>query len=204
MTKVEWPMEPGEYTVCSETGSISVVTLADEFDLEKENLALYGKLRTENLGIERIIVNTITNPNIRYLIVCGREIRGHNSGQSITSLWQNGLDENKRIIGSKGALPFIQNLPRSFVDRFREQIELVNLIDTDDPKEINKKIRELAKKKIPAFEGEDLDFTSYGVKEEKVERKIVATGENSILVSGEYGIIIDPESGLIVVNDPAQ
>jgi len=36
--------------------------------------ALSGTLQTENIGIEKIVCNTVANPNIRYLIVCGKAI----------------------------------------------------------------------------------------------------------------------------------
>ena len=62
-------------------------------------------MHTENLGIERVIRNVLANPNIRILLLCGEDTRqliGHLPGQSLESLFANGLDEKKRIIGAKG------------------------------------------------------------------------------------------------------
>jgi tetrahydromethanopterin S-methyltransferase subunit A len=35
------------------------------------------------LGIEKLTANIISNPNIRYLIVTGMEVKGHITGQAI-------------------------------------------------------------------------------------------------------------------------
>ena len=38
--------------------------------------ALAGTLQTENVGLEKVICNVVSNPNIRFLIVCGPESPG--------------------------------------------------------------------------------------------------------------------------------
>jgi tetrahydromethanopterin S-methyltransferase subunit A len=43
-------------------------------DRVPDGLAIVGTLHTENLGIERIIRNTLANPNIRFLILCGQDM----------------------------------------------------------------------------------------------------------------------------------
>ncbi len=45
--------------------------------------SISGPLHTENLGIEKVIANVVSNPNIRFLVVCGAEVQGHITGQSI-------------------------------------------------------------------------------------------------------------------------
>jgi Tetrahydromethanopterin S-methyltransferase, subunit A len=35
--------------------------------------ALSGMLQTENVGMEKMIYNIVANPNIRYIVLCGRE-----------------------------------------------------------------------------------------------------------------------------------
>ncbi|MBN2517674.1 MAG: tetrahydromethanopterin S-methyltransferase subunit A [Candidatus Altiarchaeota archaeon] len=193
---MEWPIEPGEYEVCDPKKSIAVVTLADDIEVPRDKIAKFGKVRTENLGLERIIVNTISNPCIRYLVICGEEIKGHRSGASLVALWKNGLDKNRKIIGAPGALPVIQNLPRNFVDRFREQVEVVDLIGETDAKRIEKSINSLKKK--DAFKGEGLNFKDYAVKEEHIARELVPTGGNVVFVSQEYGVAVDVDSGLVI------
>jgi tetrahydromethanopterin S-methyltransferase subunit A len=95
--------------------------------------ALAGTLQTENIGIEKMICNLVANPNIRYLIVCGPESPGHLVGQSIKALSDGGVGEDSRIIASEALTPYLYNIPREMVDRFREQIKVVDLVDVGEP-----------------------------------------------------------------------
>jgi len=95
--------------------------------------ALSGTLQTENLGIEKVICNIVANPNIRYLIVSGPESPGHLVGETLLALVQNGIDPNKRIIGTKAPTPYLFNLPVEFVERFRQQVTILNLINEGSP-----------------------------------------------------------------------
>jgi len=141
----------GEFTVGNADSQIAIDTLSSKFDLPQEKVAIWGQHKTENLGIEKIIANVVSNPNIRYLILCGDEVRGHRSGQSIQALHANGIDENGRIIHARGAVPYIENVPPEAIARFREQVEIIDMIDITDRSEIMAKIDELAAKKKPAF-----------------------------------------------------
>jgi tetrahydromethanopterin S-methyltransferase subunit A len=141
MTLYPWR---GEFTVGSETSQIAVDTLASRLDFPKEKVAIWGQHKTENLGIEKIMANIVSNPKIRYLVICGEEVRGHRSGDSIIALHANGIDDNGRIIGAKGAVPYIENLPADAIARFREQVEIVDMIGTTSLDEIVAKIEELA------------------------------------------------------------
>lgn len=100
--------------------------------------ALSGTLQTENIGIEKIVCNIVANPNIRYLIVCGNEVEGHNSGTAIKALIENGIDERRTIIGSQAKTPYLFNIPLEAISRFRDQLTLVDLIGERDPEVIMK------------------------------------------------------------------
>jgi tetrahydromethanopterin S-methyltransferase subunit A len=91
--------------------------------------ALSGTLQTENVGLEKVICNVIANPNIRYIVVCGPESPGHLVGETINALYKNGLDENKRIIGTEAPAPFLFNIPKEWIDRFVKQTKLIDLIN---------------------------------------------------------------------------
>jgi len=95
--------------------------------------ALSGTLQTENIGIEKMICNIVANPNIRYLVVCGPESPGHLVGQTLKALAANGLGEDSRIIGAESLTPYLYNIPREAVERFRRQIRIVDLVDEGDP-----------------------------------------------------------------------
>jgi len=100
--------------------------------------ALSGTLQTENIGIEKIVCNIVANPNIRYLIVCGNEVEGHNTGSAIKALMENGIDERRTIIGSQAMTPYLFNIPLEAIYRFREQLTLIDLIGETDPEVIMK------------------------------------------------------------------
>jgi len=91
--------------------------------------ALSGTLQTENVGLEKVICNVIANLNIRYVIVCGPESPGHLVGETINALYKNGLDENKRIIGTEAPAPLLFNIPKEWVDRFVKQTKLIDLVN---------------------------------------------------------------------------
>ena len=140
----------GEFTPCSPKGSIAVVILNVEYT-PSNRVAIYGPLRTENIGIEKIVANIISNPNIRYLVICGEDIRGHRSGSSLVALNKNGIDENHRIIDAPGAIPYIENLNKEAIDRFQKQIEIVNLIGNTNKNDIDRTINEYLVKSTKSF-----------------------------------------------------
>jgi len=141
----------GKFERGDEKQAVAVVTLSETIDLPKDLVAVYGPMKTENLGVEKVIANIISNPNIRFVIVAGREVRGHRSGDSIVSLHKNGLDENNRVRGTKSAIPYIENLPSEAVARFRQQVEVVDLIDVEDTKQIIHTINDCLKKNPGSF-----------------------------------------------------
>ncbi len=135
-----WPPLPGDFRVVRYEAPVAVCTLnsadlADRLALASpEGLAIAGTLHTENLGIERVVRNTLANPSIRFLVVCGMDTRqsvGHLPGQSLCSLFMNGVDELLRIVGAAGKRPVLKNLARAEIDAFRRQVELVDLVDEE-------------------------------------------------------------------------
>lgn len=135
--RMGWPPLPGDYYVVRHQAPVAVCTLnSSELATEIRNLApaglsIVGTMHTENLGIERLIRNVIANPNLRFLILCGQDAQqqiGHLPGQSLVSLFANGIDERTRIIGARGKRPLLKNITREGVAAFRQSIEPVNLI----------------------------------------------------------------------------
>lgn len=140
----------GEFTSCNKNSCVAVVLLTIDYTPSKK-VAIYGSLKTENIGIEKIVANTISNPNIRYLIICGDDIRGHRSGSSLISLNKNGLNNQHRIIDAPGAIPYIENLNNEAIERFRKQIEVVDLIGIKDKNKIDAIIEEYINKSPHSF-----------------------------------------------------
>jgi len=144
----KWPVLSGKYEIGNKNANVALVTTSSKLNFPKDLFTLCGEMRTENLGIERVIINTISNCNIRYIIVCGKESKGHAAGQSLIAIHENGIDEKGRIIGSKGAIPFIENIPFKAVERFRNQVKkVINLIDETDTVKIIEKIKLLPRER---------------------------------------------------------
>ena len=153
----------GEFTVCSSNGCVAVVLLTINYT-PPNVVAIYGPLKTENIGIEKIVANVISNPRIRYLLLCGDDIRGHRSGSSLISLHKNGIDNQHRIIEAKGAIPYIENLKEKAIKRFRDQIEIIDLIGVKEKEQIDKIIHEYTNKSPTSF-GEP--YIAIRIKEQK-------------------------------------
>ena len=100
-----WPVISGDYIVGDPESPVAVTTLASHIEAELSGAAIAGPCKTENLGIEKVVANIISNPNIRFLILAGAEVQGHITGQSIQALYDNGADpDKKKIIGATGAI----------------------------------------------------------------------------------------------------
>jgi tetrahydromethanopterin S-methyltransferase subunit A len=135
-----WPPVRGEYVVGNPGAGVAVVTLASLLHIR--GAAIVGPCKTENLGVEKIVANIISNVNIRFLLICGAESKGHLPGDTLKALHKNGVDDQGRITGSRGAIPFIQNLPTEAIARFQEQVELVDRIGLEDEGSIELLVRE--------------------------------------------------------------
>ena len=131
----------GDYTVLRYSAPVAVCTLGDG-DLAASvaaragaEVAIVGTLTTENLGIERLVRNTITNPHLRFVIVCGPEVEqriGHHPGGSLLALAANGTDGRGRIVDAPGRRPRLRNLSPGEIAHFRAHVEIVDLIGTVD------------------------------------------------------------------------
>ena len=155
-----WPPLPGDYSVIRYSAPVAVCALNSEplarslAERKPDGLAIVGTLRTENLGIERVIKNTLANPHIRFLLLCGEDTQqavGHLPGQSFESLFRNGLDERGRIIGARGKRPALKNVSREEVRAFTEQVELVPMIGEENADTIAERIRGCAEKNPGAY-----------------------------------------------------
>jgi tetrahydromethanopterin S-methyltransferase subunit A len=148
-----WPTVKGDFHSGDPNSCVTVVTMGshlDEADICASGAALCGSCKTENLGLEKVIANVIANPNIRFVLACGTEVKGHLSGQSLEALHKGGVSGGK-IVGAEGAIPFIENLDDAAIKRFQEQIEYVNIMETEDLGKIKAKIAELTERDPGAF-----------------------------------------------------
>jgi len=137
-----YPPEEGRYVRGNDYSPVAVCVILDTFDFaippELNELvmvsvdlgaALSGMLQTENIGLEKMICNIVANPNIRYIVLCGRESAGHLPGESLLALKENGVTETKQIVGTRAPTPHLYNIPLELIERFNQQIvSVINLL----------------------------------------------------------------------------
>ena len=180
----EYPPEEGRYLRGNDYSPVAVVIIlihpAEEIPRGIEVLvktgvesgaALSGTLQTENIGLEKLICNIVANPNIRYLVLAGPESPGHFTGEALIALFKNGIDQKKRIIGTKSPAPYLFNIPAEDVERFREQVTLVNLLNEGDSDVIRQAVWSCYQEKPTQFRSYSLyDPGAYPAK--PISRKI--------------------------------
>ena len=100
------------------------------------------------------------------------------------SLHANGVKDN-RISGALGAIPYVENLNADAIARFQEQVQVVNLLDTEDMGAITSKVRELASKDPGAFDAEPLivEISEEGEEEEEGGAVRPVSGEIAVIRS---------------------
>jgi len=137
-----YPPEQGRYVRGNDYSPVAVCVILDTFDFSMPSelnelvmagidsgAALSGMLQTENIGLEKMVCNVVANPNIRYIVLCGRESPGHLPGESLLALKENGVTDTKQIIGSAAPTPYLHNIPLELIERFRNQIvSIVSLL----------------------------------------------------------------------------
>jgi len=138
---------PEEFYIGNYNSSICICTLSSIKLLKEiknskiiDNVAIVGRLFTENRGIDSIIKYINQNKKIKTIIVCGKDVWGHKSGHSLFELHKNGIDNNNRIINSTSPDPFL-TVSESEIKYFQKQITLVNLINETNIELINNKIQ---------------------------------------------------------------
>ena len=148
-----WPLVEGRYVLGNKKSPIAVCTNAtvEGIKIDMEKVAIIGKCVTENIGIEKIIQNIVSNPHIRYLVLCGKPSQGHFVAQGIESLIKNGVDQKKNIKGAKGNMPYLKNISGEVIERFRKQITPINLMGEIDSQRIEGVIDELLSKGVEGF-----------------------------------------------------
>jgi tetrahydromethanopterin S-methyltransferase subunit A len=173
-----YPPEEGRYVRGNDYSPVAVCVILDTFDFAipselnelvmaavDSGAALSGMLQTENIGLEKMVCNIVANPNIRYIVLCGRESAGHLPGESLLALKQNGVADTKQIIGTRALTPCLYNIPWELIERFRNQIvNVINLLcqpgerDTSVPG-LNPKVMEKAV--WSCYQEEPVVFMSY-------------------------------------------
>lgn len=175
-----WPVTSGDYSIGDQKSSVAVVTLASDYrSLNLKNYAICGTCFTENFGIEKVIVNVLSNRRISCLIVCGQE-SDHFAGQSLLALAENGVSTfggSKKIIGSEGVIPYLDEIPATAISRFIREIEVIDLIGTTEPAVIQQTIDSCSGKdrgEAPELSMPEIDEHSWKKYEHEVKQNVMS------------------------------
>jgi tetrahydromethanopterin S-methyltransferase subunit A len=172
-----WPLVKGDFISGDANSCVAVVTMGshlDEKGLCDAGAAMCGSCKTENLGLEKVIANIVSNPNIRFMLCCGTEVKGHLAGQTMIALHKGGVKEG-RVVGAEGAIPYIENLKDEAIKRFQEQVECVNIMESEDLNAIKAKMNELKGRDPGAFAADPMVVE---VKEAGGAVEVAAAGAN--------------------------
>lgn len=143
-----WPPLEGAYIVGDPAAPVAICVLTSAELLQPlaklPGVAIAGQLYTANRGIEHLIRNVTANPALRFLLLCGKESRLFQPGQSLRALLEYGVDEAGTIIDAPGYEPVLRNLSSRQIDLFRRQIELLDWSGERDLLVLAQRIRDLA------------------------------------------------------------
>jgi tetrahydromethanopterin S-methyltransferase subunit A len=156
-TAAPWPPHPGDFIVGNPEGAVAICTLSNR-DLPvrliaagEPAVAIAGRCDTENIGIEKVVLNLLANPRIRWLVICGTEAKGHRAGDAFLRLKERGVDADMRVLESASWRPILKNLTLLDVAQFRQQIEEVNLIGVTELQDILAAVRDCSHRPVEAF-----------------------------------------------------
>lgn len=135
----DFPPNSGSYELSDDPAS-PVVVICPRQDKSLQSHAVHfgacasGPCQTPSKGIELLITNTISNPNIRYIILAGKD-SGHLSGDVIRCLVEHGIDEKTRRVKKTRCptYPYLKNLPLEYIEIFRKQVKVIDLLGCEDP-----------------------------------------------------------------------
>jgi len=205
----KWPAVSGHFKVGSPTSPVAVCTLTSielVDPLSKLNhVAIAGSIYTPNLGIEKIILNITSNPNIRYILLCGKDSSVFHPGQALQSLFISGVNPEKRINNAIGHYPVLGNIKMEMIEAFIKQIELNDCTGETDVSVIQNKIEIMIKhQKTDNKERHLMQISTDSVSEMMSEKfaEIKPGGKRSPINDDKKGffiITIDQKSKNIIV-----
>lgn len=128
--KHEYYLGSGKAVAICTLSSIGLLEMISRSYL-MNNVLIAGRLLSENKGIDAMIAFTIKHPELKHILICGKEVKGHRAGQALLALASNGMDLSGRIIGAASPNPIV-TLRTQEVDTFRRQVQIMDLIGTVD------------------------------------------------------------------------
>ena len=200
-----WPPHPGDYVLGNPDGTVAICTLSNR-DLPvsliaagEPAVAIAGRCDTENIGVEKVVLNLLANPRIRWLVICGTEAKGHRAGDAFLRLKERGVNADMRVLESASWRPILKNLTLLDVAQFRQQIDEVNLIGVTDIEGILAAVRSCSHSPVQAFPAVPDEAAGRRDTFAAIEH-IPAKAPKQLRLdrAGFFIVLLQPQKGLIV------
>lgn len=180
--------------------TVAICTLADDTMNSQLQQAMADKttlegliiapLTTENIGIEQIIEFSLSQPQLRHLIVCGKDAQqqiGWLPGGTLVALSQHGITgDNNRVINAPGKRPVLKNLTTEAIEHYRQQVTIHDCIGEQDANKVLALTEDLIARQTETFYA-----FSAAIKAPKPVIQATATGD----------IVSDPKGYVIISTD---
>lgn len=121
--------------------SVELLKVISKSEIMKK-LVIAGRLFSENKGIDQIVGYCLHNPQIQYIILCGKDTRGHFPGDALICLLNNDVTAEGKILGTIAPYPYI-TISKEEVNRFKAQISIVDLRNCFDMTKISDVVNRL-------------------------------------------------------------
>jgi tetrahydromethanopterin S-methyltransferase subunit A len=186
-------------------GTVAICTLSNR-DLPvrliaagEPAVAIAGRCDTENIGIEKVVLNLLANPRVRWLVLCGTEAKGHRAGDAFLRLKERGVDADMRVLESASWRPILKNLTLLDVAQFRQQIEEVNLIGVTELEDILAAVRDYSHRPVQIFPADPAEVGCRNDKVAAIEHTPAKAPKQLRLDRAGFFIVLpQPQKGLIV------
>lgn len=123
--------------------SVELLKVISKSEIMKK-LVIAGRLFSENKGIDQIIEYCLDNPKMEYIILCGKDTKGHYPGDALMCLLNYGVTAEGRILGTIAPYPYI-TISKENVKRFKAQISIVDLRNCFDVPEISEVVNRIGR-----------------------------------------------------------
>ncbi len=115
-----------------------------EDHLPKRSYCVLSQLYSKDAGLNALVRGCLSNTAIRYIVITGQDLS--ESGQALVNLKEKGVDAENNIVGIENAV-IDKEIPPEAIERFRENVDIIDLRKINDFAALKKNIAALEKKK---------------------------------------------------------
>jgi len=128
----------GSIAIC--TNYLSPTEVYEEIPNDlRQHICVLGSLVVNRDGAERMIVNSLAHPTLRYLILFGEEANTFQPSTNLLQALQFGYQEGREgnyIKNGRGAAPQYPNVSSAHLEKFRQKVVVLPIYKHGNPSEI--------------------------------------------------------------------